>query len=184
MLTGVNTPRLNPDWFVHDGFYGKAKPEFLDQIYKTIDEQYETQLAAGKEARKQLSGSLTKEQMGYLSSRYDPKHMSYSDYRSFLDDLCKFGYFAEEDKVFVGGDVMTVGGLDLVRVCSTRVEATITTDVGSKYREGFSFSGGNVLEWTRHLSTYGTFNAWNGRFEQTDKAKLYEKLYNVLSQMK
>lgn len=182
MLTSVSTPKLNPDWFVHDGFYGKAKPEFLDQIYKTIDEQYEAQMAASKEARKNLSSSLTKEQMEYLSSTYDPERMSYADYRAFLDDLRKFGYFAEEDKVFVGGDVVTVGGVELVR-CIPHAEATITADVGSRYREGFSFSGGNVLEWTRHLSTYGNFNAWTGRFEQTDKAKLYEKLYKILSQM-
>lgn len=184
MLTSVNSPRLDPNWFICDGFYAKVKPEFMDLVNETIDKQYEAQIAASREARKQLSGSLTKEQMEYLSSTYDPEHMSYADYRSFLDDLCKFGCFAEEDKVFVGGDVMMVGGLELVRVCSTRCEAAITTDVGSKYREGFSFSGGNVLEWARHLSTYGTYNSLTGRFEQTDKAKLYEKLYHILSQMK
>lgn len=185
MLTSVNTPRLNPDWFVYDGFYAKVKPEFLDLVNETIDKQHEAQMAACKEARKQLSSSLTKEQMEYLSSTYDPEHMSYSDYRSFLDDLCEFGYFAEEDKPFVGCGVDSSGSLMMIPLSySSRVEATITPDTGSKYREGFPSSGGNVLEWTRHLSTYGNFNAWTGRFEQTDKAKLYEKLYQVLSQMK
>lgn len=183
MVSSVGAPRLNPDWFVRDGFYGKAKPEFLDQIYKTIDEQYETQMAASKEARKQLSSSLTDEQMEYLSSKYDPEHMSYADYRSFLDDLCKFGYFAEEDKVFVGGDVVTVGGVELVR-CIPRSEATLTTDIGTGYFSSFSSSGGNVLAWSKHLSTYGTCNSWTGRFEQTDQAKLYGKLYDILSQIK
>ena len=185
MISTVGTPGLDLDWFVRDGFFGTAKPEFLDLIMETIDKQYEAQMAACKEARKQLSSSLTKEQMEYLSSKYDPERMSYSDYRSFLDDLCKFGYFAEEDKPFVGCGVDSSGSLMMIPLSYySRVEATITPDTGSRYREGFPSSGGNVLEWTRHLSTYGNYNSWTGRFEQTDKAKLYEKLYSILSQMK
>lgn len=187
MISSVGAPRLNPDWFVQDGFYAKVKPEFMDQVNKTIDEQHEAQMAACKEAREQLSDSLTDEQMEYLSSKYDPENMSYSDYRDFLNDLCEFGYFAEEDKPFVGCGVESSGSGNLVMIplsYYSRVSATLTPDTGSIYRQDFTSSGGNVLAWAKHLSTYGTCNSWTGRFEQTDQAKLYGKLYDILSQIK
>lgn len=185
MISNVGALRVNPHWFVRQGRNLKATDELVNLLHDTTNKPDKAQLAVSGEAREQLSSRLTKEQMEYLSSAYDPENMSYSDYLSFLDDLCKFGYFAEEDKVFVSGDaVITSSGNVMVRVSGPSVEFSLTTDIGSKYREEFSSSGGNVLEWTRHLSTYEKYNTTIGRFEKTDKAQLNQKLYNILSQLK
>lgn len=184
MISSVGAPRISPNWFVRQGRNLKATNEPVNLVHDTTNKLEQAKPAVSKEIHEQLSDRLTKEQMEYLSSTYDPENMSYSDYLSFLDDLCKFGYFAEEDRVHVDGDTMTVGDKTLTKVSTETFGAFITTDIGTTYSRSFSSSGGNVLDWSRHLSTYGTYNTGIGRFEQTHQAKLYGKLYDVLSQMK
>lgn len=184
MVSSVGAPRMNPNWFVRQGRNLKAPNEPVNLAHNTTNKPEQMQPAVSEEIREQLLSRLTKEQMEYLSSTYDPENVSYSDYLSFLDDLCKFGYFAEEDRVHVGGDAMMVGDKTLTKVSTETFGAFITTDIGTTYSRSFSSSGGNVLDWSRHLSTYGTYNAGIGRFEQTHQAKLYGKLYDILSQIK
>lgn len=184
MISNIGVPRVNPNWFVRQGRNLKATDEPVNLVHDTTNKPDKAQPAVSGETREQLSDRLTKEQMEYLSSVYDPENMSYSDYLSFLDDLCKFGYFAEEDRILVGGDAMMVGDKTLIKVSTETLGAFITRDIGTTYSRSFSSSGANALDWSRHLSTYGAYNAEIGRFEQTHQAKVYEKLYDVLSQLK
>lgn len=185
MVSSVATPKLNMDWFVRDGLYAKVKTEFLDIAHDTIDKMHEAQKTACAQARGQLQVNLTKEQKDYLSTTYDPEHMNYSEYRAFLDDLCKFGYFAEEDKPFVFSGADTSGKLMMIPLSYyPRCGASYTADAYVPGQREFPFKSGNVLSWTKHLSSYGTFNPQAGRFEKTEQALLFEKLQDVLQQMK
>ena len=76
MIASVATPRLNPDWFVHNGPYAMVKTEFSAAAHETIDKMHEAQKTACAQARSKLQTNLTEEQKAYLSSSYDPEHMS------------------------------------------------------------------------------------------------------------
>lgn len=185
MVSSVFTPKLNMDWFVRDGLYAKVKSEFSSVAHATIDKMYEAQKATCAQARGQLQVNLTEEQKDYLSSTYDPENMSYSEYQAFLDDLCKFGYFAEEDKPFVSCGADSSGELMLIPLSYyPRCGASYTTDAYVPGQRDFPFKSGNVLSWTKHLSSYGNFNPEAGRFEKTERALLFEKLQDVLRQIK
>lgn len=185
MIASVATPRLNPDWFVHNGPYAMVKTEFSAAAHETIDKMHEAQKTACAQARSKLQTNLTEEQKEYLSSTYDPEHMSYTEYRSFLDDLCKFGYFAEEDKPFVSCGAESSGELTLIPLSYYPVcGASYTADAYVPGQAEFPFKSGNVLSWTRHLASYGSYDPAAGRFEKTERALLFEKLQDVLRQMK
>lgn len=184
MISNVATPKLNPDWFVRDGAYAKVKTEFLAVAHETIDKMYEARTATCAQAREHLQVNLTAEQKDYLSSTYDPEHMSYSEYRAFVDDLCKFGYFAEEDKPLVSCGADSSGALMMIPLSYYPLcGASYTTDAYVPGQREFPFKSGNVLSWTKHLSSYGTLNPQTGRFEKTEQALLFEKLRDVLQQI-
>lgn len=179
---GLN--RFNMDWFVVDGPYAKVKNECTGVFHDELEKMHKTQKAACAQAREQLVDKLSKEQMEYLSSTYDPENMSYSEYRSFLDDLCKFGYFAEEDKPNVSCGVGS-GNLMMIPVsyyaqCGASFSPTSYVPGQTK----FPSNSGNVLSWTKHLSTYGTYNPLTGRFEKTEQALLFERLQDALQQIR
>ena len=185
MVSSVATPQFNRDWFVYNGPYAMVKTEFWDIANDTIDKMHEAQKAACAEAREQLQENLTEEQKEYLSSTYDPENMSYSQYRAFLDDLCEFGCFAEEDKPFVSCGADSSGELTLIPLSYYPVcGASYTSDAYAPGQTSFPFKSGNVLSWTRHLSSYGSFDPAAGRFEKTERALLFEKLHDILRQMK
>jgi len=174
------------DWFVMDGPYAKVKSEYSDLFYDTLEKMHEAQMKECAQAREQLVSELTEEQKEYLSSKYDPKDMSYSEYRSFIDDLCKFGYFAEEDKPYVscgGGSGSLV--MTPLSYYSPQCGASLST---APYVPGcanpFPANGGNVLAWVKSLSSFGTYDPASGSFEKTQQARLFEKLQNILLQMK
>ena len=185
MVSSVATPTFNKDWFVYNGPYAMVKTEFWAIANDTIDKMHEAQKAACAQAREQLQENLTEEQKDYLSSTYDPEHMSYSEYRDFLNDLCKFGYFAEEDKPFVSCGVESSGELMLIPLSYYPLcGASYTADAYVPGQREFPFKSGNVLSWTKHISSYGSFNPTAGRFEKTEQALLFEKLQDILRQMK
>ena len=96
-----NLSKFNMDWFTVNGSYATLKKGCVNTFFNTLDEMHKAQESVCAQARECLVDDVTQEQIDYLSSAYDPESMSYSEYRSFLDDLCSFGYFAEEDKPYV-----------------------------------------------------------------------------------
>lgn len=189
MSVAISSPglnRFNMDWFAVEGPYAKVKKGYESTVYEALEKMQEAQKAASAQAREKLTDlkGLTQEQLDHLRATYDPKHMTYDDYRSFLDDLCQFGYFAEEDKPLVS---CGVGSGDLVLIPVSSVphgEAYLTTaPYIPGYASSFPFNDGNVLAWTKYLSTFGTYNPSSGAFEKSEKALLFEKLQNILLQM-
>lgn len=177
---------FNKDWFTVEGPYAKVKKEYADAFYETRDKMYEAQKAACAQAREKLVDldGLTQEQIDHLSTTYDPKNMSCAEYRSFINDLCEYGYFAEEDKPLVSCGV-DAGDLMLIPVSySPRCQASLTTvSAPPGYDTAFPLKGGDALAWTKYMSTFGTWNPSSGAFEKTEKALLFEKLQNILLQM-
>lgn len=185
MVSSVATPKLNMDWFVRDGLYAKVKTEFSAAAHEAINQMHEAQKTACAQAREHLQVNLTEEEKDYLSSTYDPEHMSYSEYRAFLNDLCKFGYFAEEDKPFVSCGVESSGELMLIPLSYYPVcGASYTTNAYVPGQSEFPFKSGNVLSWAGHHASYGSYNPAAGRFEKTEQALLFERLQDILRQMK
>lgn len=189
MSLNVSSQGLNcflRDWFTIEGPYAKVKDECKDIFFETRDKMYETQKAARTQAREKLAApdGLTQEQIGCLSAAYDPKHMSYEEYRSFLNDLCEYGYFAEEDKPLVSCGVDS-GDLMMIPVsCFPQCQASLTTvSAPPGYDTSFPLQGGDALAWTKYMSTFGVYNPTSGAFEKTEKALLFQKLQDILLQM-
>lgn len=186
MSVNISSPGLNKfntDWFTVDGPYAKVKKEYENTFFETLDKTHEAQKTVSAQAREKLVEKLTPEQVNYLSATYDPEKMNYGEYRSFINDLCQFGYFAEEDKSSVSCGVYT-DDLILIPVSgSHRIQGALTTASYVPGIDSFPSSGGNVLAWVKYMATFGTYNS-SGAFEKTDKALLFEKLQNILLQMK
>lgn len=193
MSPNISSPSLKRDWFTFEDTgsklkYGKVKSEYAEAFSEARNQMYEAQKAACAQAREKLVdlGGLTQEQLDHLSTTYDPQKMSYAEYRSFLNDLCEYGYFAEEDKPLVSCGVGDSDDLVMIPVSyqNPRCEASLTTVFTPPgYASSFPFSDGNTLAWTKYMSTFGTFNPSSGDFEKTEKALLFDKLQNVLLQM-
>lgn len=181
---GLNS--FNKDWFTVEGPYAKVKNEYADLFFETRDKMHEAQKAVCAQAREKLVDldGLTQEQIKHLSATYDPKHMSYEEYRSFISDLCEYGYFAQEDKPLVSCGV-DAGDLMMIPVSySPQCQASLTAVAAPPgYDTTFPIEGGDALAWTKYMSTFGTFNPSSGAFEKTEKALLFEKLQKILLQM-
>ena len=185
--------RISTNWFtVEDGCgklkSGKLKSEYAGAFFEARDKMYGAQKAACAQAREELVDldGLTQEQLDQLSATYDPQNMTYAEYRSFINDLCGFGYFTEEDKPLVYCGTGEFSGLDMTPVSylNPRGEASLTTVFAAPgYASSFPFNDGNALAWTKYMSTFGTFDPSSGSFQKTEKALLFEKLQNILLQM-
>lgn len=192
-VSSSSVNRFNMDWFTFEDAgdklkYGKVKNEYLDAFYEAREKMYEEQMAVCAQAREKLVGldGLTEEQIKYLSEKYDPKKMTYAEYRSFLDDLCEFGYFAEEDKPLVYCGVGDYDDAVMIPVsCRPHFRAVLTPVVSAPpgYASSFPFDDGNVLAWTKYMSTFGTFDPTSGDFKKTTEALLFDKLQDILLQM-
>lgn len=192
-VSSSSVNRFNMDWFTFEDAgdklkYGKVKNEYLDAFYEAREKMYEEQMAVCAQAREKLVDldGLTEEQIKCLSEKYDPKHMSYAEYRSFLNDLCEFGYFAEEDKPLVYGGVGDSDDLVMTPVSylNPRGEAYLTTvSAPPGYDTAFLLKGGDALAWTKYMSSFGTFDPSSGDFEKSTKALLFDKLQDILLQM-
>lgn len=186
-MSSISSPglnRLNMDWFTVNGPYASVKKEYENTFFDALDQMHEAQMAVCAQAREKLTNHLTQEQMDHLSATYDPKNMSYAEYRSFINDLCEFGYFAEEDKPLVSCGV-DFGDLTMIPVSyNPRCQASLTT-VSAPPGYACSFpTSGDALAWTKYMATFGTFDSSSGAFKKTEKALLFEKLQKILLQMK
>ncbi|MCI9348777.1 MAG: hypothetical protein HFF83_06040 [Oscillibacter sp.] len=180
-----NLSKFNMDWFTVNGSYATLKKGCVNTFFNTLDEMHKAQESVCAQARECLVDDLTQEQIDYLSSAYDPESMSYSEYRSFLDDLCSFGYFAEEDKPYVSCGVDS-GNLMMIPVSYyPRCDAALSTaSFAPGSIDSFPSDNGDVLAWAKSLSSFGTYNPISKAFEKTNKALLFERLQNVFLKMK
>lgn len=182
---------FNRDWFSFEDACGKLKcgklkSEYADAFYETRDKMYEDQMAARAQARENLVDldGLTQEQIDHLSAAYDPKNMSCEEYHSFINDLCEYGYFAEEDKPLVSCGVYCDDFVLIPVSGNQKCQASLTTvSAPPGYDTAFPLKGGDALAWTRYMSSFGTWDPSSGAFEKTEKALLFEKLQNILLQM-
>lgn len=173
----VEIPGIDPEKLT----YGVLKPECRDQFGEAVQAKREEQKLAFEQfkedaRRRGKSVKLTDEQLEHLSASYNPREMTREDYRAFVDDLCAFGVLDEADK-----DYISYGGL--VPIDFSEPSCTGTSAPYQPYSEDFGSSGGNVLDWSRYLSTYEYFNPDTRRFEPTRRAILFDRIQRVLVKM-
>lgn len=128
------------------------------------------------EIQKRGAVRLTDEQLEHLTSSYDPKNMTRAEYQAFVDNLCEYGILSEGDK-----DYLSYGELVPAHFLST-VMCT-TTPYYAPYTDSFSSSGGNVLEWSKYLSTFESFNPDTKSYEKTRSAILFKRIQDVFDKM-
>ena len=102
--------------------------------------------------------------------------MTREDYQAFIDDLIEYGVLDEADK-----DYISYSGL--VPIDFSEPTCTITAAPYQPYVRDFWSSGGNILDWSRYLSTYEYFNSDTNRFEPTRSAVLFDRIQQVLVKM-
>ena len=102
--------------------------------------------------------------------------MPREDYQAFIDDLIEYGVLDEADK-----DYISYSGL--VPIDFSEPTCTITAAPYQPYSTDFWSSGGNILDWSRYLSTYEYFNSDTNRFEPTRSAVLFDRIQQVLVKM-
>lgn len=125
---------------------------------------------------------LTEEQTALLSAKYHANSMSYEEYRAFMDQLCEWGVFQQEDLPYLSAGP---AGEILTPVDFSQPVATVTAGRPGRYfsRE-FSSSGGSVLDWAGYLSSFEFFNPDTQSFEKTGSALLFDRLRDVLEMIR
>lgn len=160
--------------------WGVLKDECRDQFREAVQAKREEQRLAfqtfKEDARKRgTSVRLTDAQLKHLSASYNPREMTQEDYQAFIDDLCGYGVLDEADKDYISYGIMTP--IYCIEPC------TITAASYQPYDRHFGSSGGNVLDWSKYLSTYEYFNPDTNRFEPTRSAILFDRIRQVLAKM-
>ena len=190
MTVGRTSGWVDPSWFKYVDIpgidpgkmtYAVLKDECRDQFRAAVQAKREEQLLAfqkfKEDARKRgTSVRLTDAQLEHLSASYDPREMTREDYRAFIDDLCEYGVLDEADK-----DYISYSGL--VPIDFSEPICTGTAAPYQPYDRDFGSSGGNILNWSRYLSTYEYFNPDTNRFEPTRSAILFDRIQQVLVKM-
>lgn len=161
--------------------YGVLKDECRDQFREAVQARREEQKLAFEKFREDArmrgtSVRLTDAQIERLSASYNPREMTWEDYRAFIDDLCAYGVLGEADK-----DYISYSGL--VPIDFSEPACTGTSAPYQPYSRDFGSSGGNVLDWSRHLSTFEYFDLDTDRFEKTRSAILFDRIQQVLAKM-
>lgn len=161
--------------------YAVMKDECRDQFRQAVQAKREEQKLAFEQfkadaRRRGTSVKLTDEQLEHLSASYDPRKMTREEYRAFVDDLCEYGILDEADKNYISYK-------SLVPIDFSEPSCTVTAAPYRPYTGEFWSSGGNVLDWSRHLSTYEYFNPDTNRFEPTRRAILFDRIGQVLVKM-
>ncbi len=173
----VDIPGIDPGKMT----YAVLKDECRDQFREAVQAKREEQLLAfqkfKEDARKRgTSVRLTDVQLEHLSASYDPREMTREEYQAFIDDLCEYGVLDEADK-----DYISYSGL--VPIDFSEPICTGTAAPYQPYDRDFGSSGGNILNWSRYLSTYEYFNPDTNRFEPTRSAILFDRIQQVLVKM-
>ena len=173
----VDIPGIDPGKMT----YAVLKDECRDQFREAVQAKREEQLLAfqkfKEDARKRgTSVRLADAQLEHLSASYDPREMTREEYQAFIDDLCEYGVLDEADK-----DYISYSGL--VPIDFSEPICTGTAAPYQPYDRDFGSSGGNILNWSRYLSTYEYFNPDTNRFEPTRSAILFDRIQQVLVKM-
>lgn len=161
--------------------YGVLKSECRDQFREAVqakrEEQKQELQRFMEDARKRgKSVRLTDTQLKHLSASYNPKEMTREEYQAFIDDLCEYGILDEADKDYISYGILTP-------IDFSAPTCTITAAPYQPYGRDFGSSGGNVLDWSKYLSTFEYFNSDTNRFESTRSAILFERIQKVLVKM-
>lgn len=190
MEVGRTSGWVDSSWFNHVEIpgidpgkmtYGVLKDECRDRFRQAVQAKREEQQLAFQKfkedaRRRGKSVKLTDEQLEHLSASYNPREMTREDYRAFVDDLCACGVLDEADK-----DYISYSGL--VPIDFSEPSCTITSAPYQPYNRDFWSSGGNVLDWSKYLSTWEYFNPDTNRFEPTRRAILFDRIQQVLAKM-
>lgn len=187
-MTVGRTLRVDLNWFSAVGSgpikYMALKEECVDQFRESMQAQEKELKAAfdqysAEVRRRGTSVRLTDAQLEHLTASYDPGNMTREEYQAFVDDLCEYGVLNEEDKDYVSYGIMT----PLTSWSGTCSVSPRLSDPYAPYDSSFSSSGGNVLDWSKYLSTFEQYNENTGSFKRTVSAILFEKIQKVLVKM-
>lgn len=190
MTVGRTSGWVDPSWFNYVDIpginsekmkYGVLKDECRDQFREAVQAKREEQKLAFEKFKEDARQRgkfvrLTDAQLEHLSDSYDPREMTREEYQAFIDDLCEYGVLDEADK-----DYISYSGL--VPIDFSEPTCTGTAAPYQPYDRYFGSSGGNVLDWSRYLSTYEYFNPDANRFEPTRSAILFDRIQQVLVKM-
>ena len=190
MTVGRTSGWVDPSWFKYVDIpgvdsekmkYGVLKDECRDQFREAVQARREEQKLAFEKFKEDAGQRgkfvrLTKAQLEHLSASYDPREMTREDYQAFIDDLIEYGVLDEADK-----DYISYSGL--VPIDFSEPTCTTTAAPYQPYVRDFWSSGGNILDWSRYLSTYEYFNSDTNRFEPTRSAVLFDRIQQVLVKM-
>lgn len=173
----IDIPGIDPKKLT----YAVLKDDCRDQLREAVQAKREEQKLAFEQFKEDVrrrgkSVELTGEQLERLSASYNPRKMTREDYRAFVDDLCAYGVLNEADKGYISYS-------GLVPIDFSEPSCTITSAPCQPYSADFESSGGNVLDWSRYLSTYEYFNPDANRFEPTRRAILFDRIRQVLVKM-
>ena len=190
MTVGRTSGWVDPSWFKYVDIpgidsekmkYGVLKDECRDQFREAVQAKREEQKLAFEKFKEDARQRgkfvrLTKAQLEHLSASYDPREMTREEYQAFIDDLCEYGVPGEAHKY-------SISYSGLVPIDFSEPTCTGTAAPYQPYDRDFGSSGGNVLDWSRYLSTYEYFNPDANRFEPTRSAILFDRIQQVLVKM-
>ena len=186
MTIGGTSGVFNSGWFNIISGSGQVKwaglkSECRDQFRAAVQAKREEQKLAFEKFKEDARQRgkfvrLTKAQLEHLSASYDPREMTREEYQAFIDDLCEYGVLDEADK-----DYISYSGL--VPIDFSEPTCTGSAAPYQPYDRDFGSSGGNILNWSRYLSTYEYFNPDTNRFEPTRSAILFDRIQQVLVKM-
>lgn len=94
-----------------------------------------------------------------------------------MDDLCGYGVLNEADKDWISYGILTPVTF------LPELSCTGTAAAYKPYDSSLLSSGGNVLDWSKYLSTFEYVNPDTGVWEKTRSAILFERIQNVLAGM-
>lgn len=173
----IEIPGIDPGKMRYAVLKDECRGQFREAVQAKREEQLLVFQKFKEDARKRgRSVRLTDAQLERLSASYNPKKMTREEYQAFIDDLCEYGILDEADK-----DYISYSGL--VPIDFSEPICTGTAAPYQPYSRDFGSSGGNVLDWSKYLSTFEYFNSDTNRFEPTRNAILFERIQKVLVKM-
>lgn len=162
--------------------WASLKSECVNRFRETVKAEEQERKAALGRYTAEVRGRgtivrLTGGQLEHLSASYDPRNMTWEEYRAFVDDLCEYGILKEEDRNFISYKSLVPAAF------FSTVQCASTTAPYQPYTVDFWSSGGNVLDWSRYLSTFERFNPDTRSYERSASAMLFDRIRQVLVKM-
>ena len=178
---------FNADFAVIPEEKKDAFQKFASKVLK--EAQQEDMTAAKQESSKPVQ--LKKDQLEYLTSTYNPRKMSETEYRAFIHDMVEMGVVTEDDTRFLSG-VKESPGYGLISVfepggyCSMRILDTGAAsyfDFGDKVPRSYADSNGDILAWYGFEAAWRTHDPSTQTYNRARRERVYGKVYDVLHQM-